>query len=60
MEISSFVSSTVSSISGWLFPTLIHDSNINSRFSGEVVEPVVSASVFNPSLLPDDETLLRA
>ena len=28
-------------------------SNINSRFSG-------AASVFNPALLPDDETLLRA
>ena len=35
-------------------------ANINSRFSGEVVELVVSASVFNPGLLPDDETLLRA
>ena len=35
-------------------------SNINSRFSGEVVQLVVSASVFNPALLPDDETLLRA
>ena len=35
-------------------------ANINSRFSGEVVELVVSASVFNPALLPDDETLLRA
>ena len=34
--------------------------NINSRFSGEIVELVVSASVFNPALLPDDETLLRA
>ena len=34
--------------------------NINSRFSGEVVELVVSASVFNPALLPNDETLLRA
>ena len=29
-------------------------ANINSRFSGEVVELVVSASVFNPALLPDD------
>ena len=29
-------------------------ANINSRFSGEVVE-LVSASVFNPALLPDDE-----
>ena len=35
-------------------------ANINSRFSGEVVELVISASVFNPALLPDDETLLRA
>ena len=46
----------------WLFPpylgTLI--ANINSCFSGEVVELVVSASVLNPALLPDDETLLRA
>ena len=40
-----------------------HDTliaNINSRFSGEVVELVVSASVLNPALLLDDETLLRA
>ena len=35
-------------------------ANINSHFSDEVVELVVSASVFNPALLPDDETLLRA
>ena len=35
-------------------------ANINSHFSGEVVELVVSASVFNPALLPDDETHLRA
>ena len=35
-------------------------ANINSHFSGEVVELVVSTSVFNPALLPDDETLLRA
>ena len=35
-------------------------ANINSRFSGEVVELVVLASVLNPALLPDDETLLRA
>ena len=35
-------------------------ANINSRFSGEVVELVVAASVFNPALLPDDETLLKA
>ena len=35
-------------------------ANINSRFSGDVVELVVSASVFNPALLPDDETLLGA
>ena len=35
-------------------------ANINSRFSGEVVKLVVSASVFNPALLPDNETLLRA
>ena len=60
MEISSFVSSTVSSISGWLFPTLIHDSNINSWLSGVIIKPVISASVFNPALLPDGETLLRA
>ena len=35
-------------------------ANINSRFSGEVVELVVSASVFHLALLPDDETLLKA
>ena len=35
-------------------------SDTYSRFSGEVVELVVSALVFNPALLPDDETLLRA
>ena len=35
-------------------------ANINSCFSGEVVGFVVSASVFNPALLPDDETLLKA
>ena len=35
-------------------------ANINSHFSGEVVELVVSASVFNPALLPYDDTLLRA
>ena len=35
-------------------------ANINSRFSAEVVELVVSASVFNPAFLTDDETLLRA
>ena len=35
-------------------------ANINSCFSGEVVELVVLASVFNPALLPDDKTLLRA
>ena len=35
-------------------------ANINSHFSGEVVELVVVASVFNPTLLLDDETLLRA
>ena len=34
--------------------------NINSHFSGEVVELVVSAAVFNAALLPDDEILLRA
>ena len=34
-------------------------ANINSRFSGEVVE-LVSASVFNPAPLPNDETLLKA
>ena len=32
-------------------------ANINSRFSSELVELVISASVFNPALLPDDETL---
>ena len=35
-------------------------ANINSHFSGQVVELVVSASVFNPGLIPNDETLLRA
>ena len=35
-------------------------ANIDSRFSGEVVELVVSALVFNPIFLPDDEILLRA
>ena len=35
-------------------------ANINSCFSGEVVKLVVLASVFNPALLPDDETILRA
>ena len=35
-------------------------ANINSHFSGEVVELVVSVSVFNPALLPDDESRLRA
>ena len=35
-------------------------ANINSRFSDEVVDLVVSASVFNPALLTGDETLLRA
>ena len=39
------------------FDTLI--ANINSRFSYEVVKFVFS-SVFNPDLLPDDETFLRA
>ena len=34
--------------------------NINSYFSSEVVELVVSVSVFNPALLPDDETHFRA
>ena len=34
--------------------------NINSRFPGNVVELVVSASVFNPALTLEDETLLRA
>ena len=32
-------------------------ANINSHFSGEVVELVVSASAFNPTFLSDDETL---
>ena len=35
-------------------------TNINRRFSGEIVELVVSASVFNPALFLDDVTLLRA
>ena len=35
-------------------------ANINIRFSGELVKLVVSASVFNPALLPDDEPLLVA
>ena len=35
-------------------------ANINSHFSGVVVELVVSASVFHPALHPDDETLLKA
>ncbi len=35
-------------------------ANINSRFPGDVVELVVSASVINPALILDDETLLRA
>ena len=33
-------------------------SNINHRFSDEVVKLVVSASIFNPSLLPEDENAL--
>ena len=41
-------------------PYLALIANINSRFSGEVVKLVFSASVFNPALLPDDESLLRA
>ena len=35
-------------------------ANINSHFSGQVVELVVSVSVFNSALIPNDETLLRA
>ena len=35
-------------------------ANIICRFSGEVVKIAVSASLFNPAILPDDETLLRA
>ena len=35
-------------------------ANINRRFSDEVVDLVVAASVFNPALLSDDATLLRA
>ena len=31
-----------------------------SRFSGEIIELVVSSSVFNPALLPNDERLLKA
>ena len=55
----SFVSSRVSSTSGIPYlDTLI--PNINSHFSGKEVKLVVSASVFNQALLPDDETLLRA
>ena len=47
------------STSGYSLPdTLI--ANISSHFSGEVVELVVSASVFNQALLLDDERLLRA
>ena len=34
--------------------------NIYGRLSGEVVENVVSATVFNRALIPDDETLRRA
>ena len=34
-------------------------ASINSRFSVEVIELVVPASLFNPALIPD-ETLLRA
>ena len=57
MEINSFVSSTVSIP---YLDTLI--ANINSRFSGVVVELVVSSSssVFNPALNLDDEALFRA
>ena len=40
------------------FDTLV--ANINNCFSGEVVELILPASVFNPGLLPDDETLHRA
>ena len=35
-------------------------ATINSQFSGEIVKLVVSASVFNPALLPDEETFCRA
>ena len=35
-------------------------ANINSHFSAAVVKLVVSASVSNPALLPDDETIPRA
>ena len=35
-------------------------ANINSCISGVVVKLIVSASLFNPALLPDNETLLRA
>ena len=34
-------------------------SNINSRFSGEVVELIVSASVFNSALLLNDKNILK-
>ena len=44
----------------FLIETLALIANINSRFSGEVVELVVSASIFNPVLLPDVDTLLSA
>ena len=35
-------------------------ASINTCFSGEIIELVISASVFNPALLPDGVTLLRA
>ena len=57
MEITSFVQFRVQVDIPYL-DILI--ANINSRFSGELVKLVVSASVFNPALLPDDETLFRA
>ena len=40
-----------------------HDTliaNMNNCFSGVAVKPVVSASVFNSTLPPLDETLLKA
>ena len=35
-------------------------ANINSRLPGDEVELVVSASVFNPALILEDEPFLRA
>jgi hypothetical protein len=35
-------------------------SNINTRFSDEVVKILTSSSIFNPALLPESETQLSA